>query len=352
MKPRIIFRLDGASFLGYGHIYQSLSLARAFLKRKCAVAFVMKDYEPQVFNYVKGKGIRVFSIPYGVDEDEELNRLRELSKYFKAEIVIIDHHDIDYDYIAALRKEGLFVVSIDDEGKRRFCSDILVNYNIYAPDIRYSVEPHTQLLLGPKYAILREQFKNLPSKNRYIRKHLLVMMGGGYARGEVIKVLEALLLLEPPTLQGLKPYVVLGPGYPNPREVITKYSRGPITICYNVENIREPMERAVFAISGAGQTLYELASMGVPSIAIILDKNQVMNAEYFHKAGIAQNLGWYEDVTTEMITRSIQVWLHHPRRLETIRQQVEKLIDGLGAERIVNITLLLLADKNIKAGMQ
>ena len=104
MKTKVIFRLDGASFIGYGHIYQSLSLARAFSKRKCAVAFVMKDYEPQVFNYVRGNGIKVLPIPHDVSNNEEANMLKEIAKAFEAEVIIIDHHDIDYEYVASLRK--------------------------------------------------------------------------------------------------------------------------------------------------------------------------------------------------------------------------------------------------------
>ncbi len=200
-----------------------------------------------------------------------------MSKSFEAEIVVIDHYDIDYDYVASLRREGLFVVSIDDEGKRRFCSDALVNYNIYAPEIQYSVEPHTRLLLGPENAILREQFERHPSKN--IPENICWWRwGGGYERGEVIKVLEVLLLLGPSALQKLKPCVVLGAGYPNPQEVIDKYGSDSITILYDVENMRELMEKAVFAVSWAGGILYELARMGVLAIVIVLDNNQVLIA--------------------------------------------------------------------------
>ncbi len=351
MKPRIIFRLDGASFLGYGHIYQSLSLARAFLKRECKVAFAMKDYEQQSLTYVEDKGIEVLPIPHDIAEDEEPNTLKEVFRSFGANIVVIDHHDIDYDYVASLRGEGLFVVNIDDEGKRRFCSDILVNYNIYAPDIQYSTEPHTRLLLGPEYAILRAQFEHPPVKNSS-REHLLVAMGGGYARGEAVKVLEALLLLEPSVLQKLKPYVVLGAGYPNPQEVIAKYGSDSITILCDVENMRELMETAAFAVSGAGGILYELARMGVPAIVIVLDNNQVLIAEYFQEAGIVQNLGWYEGVTSEMIGESIQTWLRSPEHIEGMRKKVEKLTDGLGADRVVNIILSSLANKNVKAGIR
>ena len=311
----------------------------------------MKDYEQKTFDYIKGKGIEVIPIPHDVAEDEEVNTLKEVARSFGADVVVIDHHDIDYAYVTSLRREGLFVVSIDDEGKRRFCSDILVNYNIYAPEIQYAVEPHTRLLLGPEYALLREQFEHPPSKN-IPREHLLVVMGGGYARGEAVKVLEALLILEPSALQKLKPYVVLGAGYPNPQEVIDKYGSDSITVLYNVESLRELMGKTVFAVSGAGGILYELARMGVPAIVIVLDNNQVLIAEYFQKAGIAQNLGWYEDVTSEMITEGIQIWLRSPEHIETMRKKVEKLTDGFGADRVVNIILSSLANRNVKAGIR
>ena len=45
-----------------------------------------------------------------LDEKKELAALKKLSKAFKAEIIIIDHHDIDHEYIASLRKNGLFTL--------------------------------------------------------------------------------------------------------------------------------------------------------------------------------------------------------------------------------------------------
>ncbi len=333
---KVIFRADGASFLGYGHIYQSLTLAGIFCERGYEVSFAVKDYEPAVIDYVKNKGISVIAIPSAAGEDEDFDILLEYAQRLGAKVVVIDHHLLGCGYALKIREKGIVVVNIDDEGKRKFCGDILINYNIYAPQIKYSAENHTKFLLGPRYAVLRKEFEPPVAMKNKVDKHLLVVLGGGYARGEVVKVLEALKLLDNSLLKEISPQIILGPGYPNPQDIILKHSHYPVTVHFDPKNIRDLMEKSGFAICAGGGTLYEFARMGVLPIIIILDENQILNAESFSKAGIAENLGWYEDVSPGKIAEAIKRQFNSLISPRERADNIMPLVDGLGARRVVD----------------
>lgn len=322
-----------------------MALAKEFQHRAIKVYFAMKEFEPELLSWVSSNGIEVFPIPPDAGEDEELGLLLPFLLTNAIRCVIIDHHTLGYEYSTHLRKKNLLVVHIDDEGTRHFCSDLLINYNIYAPYLNYKIERHTKCLLGPQYTILRKPFGADVERND-IGTKLLVTMGGGYARGEVIKVIKALEVLGDTTLRELEPEVILGAAYPSPESVISAYSHLPIRFHYNLENIRAVMERSRFAVSGGGGILYELSRMGLPSIIIVLDENQKLNAHYFDNCGISKNLGWYEDVKIETIAEAIGEWVNSSEELEKRRKRAAALVDGKGTARVADSIFELLGRLN------
>jgi UDP-2,4-diacetamido-2,4,6-trideoxy-beta-L-altropyranose hydrolase len=339
MPKAICFRLDAAGFLGYGHLMQSLTLADAFKKEEWTAHFVVKAYEEKVSESISSRGHAVYEIPASLEESEDFACFSDYTRKNSCQIAVIDHHDFDSRYTSSLRHQGVLVVNIDDEGTREFSCDILVNYNIYADSINYKVEPNTHMLLGPRYAILRKEFERDTPDVASDRKRLLVLMGGGYARGEVLKVANALLLLPETVLECLKPMLILGPGYPNPEAVLREFENPFFEWIINPENMWEIMNKSAFAICGAGGTLYELSRMGVPGITIVLDNNQKQIAKAFENAGITQDLGWYENVTKDKIIRLVLEWLEKRDHIDKRRNISLKLVDGKGTIRILDAIL-------------
>lgn len=347
MSKAVCFRLDAASFLGYGHLMQSLALADAFNKEGWVAHFVVKAYEEKVSESISSRGHAVYDIPASLEESEDLACLSDYIRKNSCRIVVIDHHDLGSRYTSPIRQQGPLVVNIDDEGTREFSCDVLVNYNIYADSINYNVGSYSHTLLGPRYAILRNEFERGPRNLSSDSKRLLVLMGGGYARGEVIKVARALLLLPEKVLECLHPTLILGPGYLSPETVLEEFNNPFLEWIINPKNMWELMNDADFAICGAGGTLYELSRMGVPSITIMLDKNQRLIAGAFEEAGITQDLGWYENVTEDEIVRMIMQWWEHWDHVIKRRNVSLKLVDGKGANRIVNdiLTSVIIKEK-------
>lgn len=292
----------------------------------------VKDYESETMIWLNGFGYKLLVIPGACDENIELGRMISYIRKEKISIVVIDHHDLEGHYVEKLRGEGCITVVIDDEGKRVFTSDIVVNYNIHASDLNFNCDSRTRLLLGPSYAILRSQFRHPP--NGLGKKHgLLVTLGGGYARGEVNKVMKTFEKIGGKRLGELSPVIVLGPMFPRPESFIKHYAHLPVSYRFNVSHMREIMEKASIAVSAGGGTLYELSRMGIPSIIIVLDENQTRTASCFEEKGISINLGWYEQVSIDDICNALEMM--SPDQVYARSRKAIALVDGKGAERVV-----------------
>ena len=340
-RPPVLFRLDGASFLGYGHIYQSLSLAAEFRKAGREAVFVMKRHEHEPLALVEREGYPVLPLAPGADEAQDAREVVGHARRLGVGLVVVDHHELGHGHMEALRDAGLRTLYIDDAGTRSFSCDVLVNYNLYAKRLDLRTEPRTRRLLGPRFALLRGQFQRDPDLRPESRRHLLVTLGGGFARGMVLKVLEGLRLLDRPLLERLAPRVLLGPGYPEPEEVIRRHDGGPIAVLRSGGDMRTHMEAALFAVSGAGGTLYELARMGVPAALVVLDDNQRLIAQEFVEQGLAKSLGWHEDVYGQAVASAVTGWARDPDGLRALRERLAFLVDGKGCERVAAAALEL-----------
>lgn len=110
------------------------------------------------------------------------------------EIVVVDGIWFDDALLARLKTSARRFVLIDDLADRPFPADIVLNQNIYARNLDYSAYGAGQLLLGPEYVLIRQDFFALREVPVPTSSHILVTLGGGVTAGfgdEVAKALSA-----------------------------------------------------------------------------------------------------------------------------------------------------------------
>ena len=88
------------------------------------------------------------------------------------------------------------------------------------------------------------------------------------------------------------------------------------------------------AISAGGQTLYELARMGVPTIAVPVVENQMGNIKAAKKSSLIEYAGWWEE--PNILDRLVECIdnLRDRSRREGISVKAQELVDGQGALRV------------------
>src|SRR5207302_4693901 len=175
----------------------------------------------------------------------------------------------------------------------------------YAPDERRT------LFLGPNYMITRETIaRKRPTDT------VLVTLGGGATANFAQKVSAEVWKT------GLTPITTRG-----------FVGSAPMTD----EEFARAMATCRFAISGSGVTLYDLLASGVPTIAVAFDRLQLRTADAFHERGAVLSAGLIERLSPGALLNCCVEMLENRPLVQRITQAGQKLVDGKGLSRVVEI---------------
>jgi spore coat polysaccharide biosynthesis predicted glycosyltransferase SpsG len=94
------------------------------------------------------------------------------------------------------------------------------------------------------------------------------------------------------------------------------------------------MLKADLCISGGGQTTYELARVGVPTIGICFAENQLNNLIYGEKEEYLKFVGWYDEENLIIALENIIKELDYNKR-KIMNRKGKAMIDGIGVKNIV-----------------
>jgi len=257
--------------------------------------------------------------------------------------VILDGYHFDSNYQQSLKKIGYRLMVIDDMAHlAHYYADVLLNQNVHAHQLAYGVEPHTHFLLGPRYALLRSEFKPWLHWKRHVpevAKKVLVTIGGGDAGNATCQVIEALNRV---SISDLDVRIVVGPVNPNIEKIkkAVLYARYPARIIQEAANMSDLMAWADVAVSASGSTCFELAFMGLPALLFVVGENQKDIAETMATMGLGINLGWNNRLSTYQIANALgELMNDFSFRLEMNRRGRD-VVDGIGANRVVEFLRL------------
>jgi RimJ/RimL family protein N-acetyltransferase len=105
----------------------------------------------------------------------------------------------------------------------------------------------------------------------------------------------------------------------------------------NVEDMPGLMAWADVAVAAAGITCWEMAVMGLPAAVLVVAENQLRIAEPLAEAGAVVNLGWHDRLTPEGIAAEVASLCRDQGRRRAQSKAGRRLVDGLGAERVVAV---------------
>ncbi|MFY9983744.1 MAG: hypothetical protein WAK31_03255 [Chthoniobacterales bacterium] len=324
MRDGILLLTDYGSEIGYGHLTRCLSLAHAFGETGREIGLWVVGDEPAKAQLPAwAKAIDWTGLP-----DKALSELRE------AYAVVVDSLAVTPQFCERLGQINPRLAIIDDWPRRFYDRGIVIDWTIGAENFAY---PHksanVRYLLGSEYCALRPEFNTPPQRffNETPRT-VLITFGGSDIRHLTAPILS-LLDAEFPTLQK---EVIVGPGVRD-RSFLDKVYAANTTfhVACDAVQMCTLMRQADFAVCAGGQTLYELASQGLPPVVISVTDNQQDDVREFGAVGFGCVVGaWNSSKLTSKINVGVRtVWpAAERRRRSTIGRQC---IDGRGAQRLV-----------------
>jgi len=337
----LIIRADANTRIGTGHLMRCLALAQAWKNSGGEVAFITACESAGLLQRLSDEGFEAIQLdsPYPDPADWEVTS-QVLATHPNAWMVLDGYH---FDSICQIRikEAGHPLLVIDDMAHlEHYYANIVLNQNSHAEQLNYSCEPHTELLLGAQYVLLRREFLQWQDWKREIPKvarKVMVTLGGSDTNNVTLKVIQALQQVD---VEGLEAVVVVGSSNSHFEELQTAVSdlKSPIWLERNVTNMPKLMAWADVAISAGGSTCWEMAFMGLPTVLLVLADNQRDIGEGLSEAGVVHNLGWFEQVTDAKIADALLRLLANPDGRSMMSNSGRELVDGLGRERVIEIS--------------
>lgn len=335
----LIIRVDASPQIGMGHLMRCLALAQAWKDAGGRVMFITVYEGDDSLQRLREEGFGIYLLGYAYPNPADWNVTKEFLFGHSNAWVVLDGYHFDESYQRWIKESGHRLLAIDDLADlKHYYADIVLNQNLTAEQLHYSCEPYTQLLLGTCYALLRREFLGWKSWKREVSEtaqRVLVTLGGGDPENHTLKVIEALQKVD---VANLEAKVVIGVSNPH-ADILgeaVKKSHIAIDLIRNAADMPQLMAWADVAVSAGGSTVWELAFMGLPSIILVWADNQRDVAKELDTAGVVLNLGWCADVTSADIAEALLLLLKGKNLRVGMALQGQELVDGGGAERVVN----------------
>jgi len=295
------------------------------------VEFIVNG-DNSILNLLKGFDFRMF------------NWIKCAKRLFKeiakADFIIIDSYLANKKLYSDLSKKmNGRMLMIDDYYRLDYPKGIVVNPSVQGNSLKYRRFKGVKYLLGKDYVILRDAALNAPKKviNREI-KSVMLTFGGADRKNLTAKLLRILQSYCP----RINKIVVIGRGFKS-IERIEEIADKMINLEYypEAEKMIKLMLNSDVAISAGGQTLYELARIGVPTIGICVSDNQAGNILGLEREGFLKYAGRPEDINfTGNVIQAISELKEFSVR-KNMSKTGQKLFDGKGAKRITSEILKL-----------
>jgi UDP-2,4-diacetamido-2,4,6-trideoxy-beta-L-altropyranose hydrolase len=328
----VVIRADGGPEIGYGHLVRTGALAEAVLERGHDVTCATTT--PEIARSVHPDPVTVLSL----DPDDERETFPAWVRDEQPEVVLTDSYEIDTPYQRALTSTTRPLVVVLDDTRHTICADVLVNGNVYAPELDYDYEgEEPEWCLGLDYLLLREAISTRASGDAPWRsppERALVTMGGSDIRGTTPDVL--------PAFEGtdLTVDVIVGPGFDDgttrQTERVAAEVEADIRVTRDPPDFAERMFQADLAVSATGSTSYELLALGTPTIGIPQADNQLPIAEALADRGAMVHL---PAARLDGLGETLSGLVADTDRRRSLRQRGEALVDGRGTDRVCDVLI-------------
>ncbi len=349
----IAFRADATSQIGTGHFMRCLTLADGLKQRGAHIRFLSRELPRHLCGLLAAKGMEAASLGssasassaddlahahwLGASQTQDAQATIQALSDRIWDWLVVDHYALDARWETALRSVVRQIMVIDDIADRQHDCDVLLDQNVYADmQTRYAgkVPENCRILLGPNYALLRDDFRKL-REHAMPRtgpvKRVLVFFGGVDADNHTGRAIEALSEIGRPDLHV---DVVIGTQHPCLEQIEAACARWGFFCHVQTNCMAKLMAAADLAIGAAGSASWERCCVGLPAIVVALADNQMNIAKGLELFGACIYVGTIKTASAPIMRGAIAKLLCTQDRLKALAERSYSLVDGLGVDRV------------------
>ncbi|WP_044957452.1 cytidylyltransferase domain-containing protein [Butyrivibrio sp. LC3010] len=256
LKKKVGIYVNGNNMRGMGHIYRALELADEFYVK------------PDIFYDINQTDSKVFGkTMHNLIPVDGISELYQRCKEQQYTIFINDILSTSIDYMIGLKTvmPKAKIVNFEDDGEGIIKADLVFN-------ALFHDEEFPQVKAGEKYYISGKTFMFYnPINISETVKRVFVSFGGSDPQNYTDRILK---MICKPEYKSYKFIVVLGRAKQNVKELMKYNCYENIEVFYDVGNMPELMSSCDIGMTSRGRTGYELALLGIPSIAMAQNKRE------------------------------------------------------------------------------
>ena len=342
---KIGFRVEAGNITGTGHLMEIVTLIRSLRKRINFFAIAIVNDYALCTEKLQSIVDKIEIVPDEVRGDTELNYVIPLLRKEGVTVFVADILNRSTLYYDKLNKEmeKTFVI-LDNDDHSEIPATVIVNFNItqFPGFYEKASSFNTEYLIGPKYALLDEDlcYKWTGVFNlREEVKNIFVNQGGSDPFGMTAKILKVLLRLK---LKQEITIVIGGAMTINHRKELEELEpllKGNYKLYENItqQMMYKLISESDMALTAAGNTLYELAFFGIPSIVIGHHGKHDRVASKLHEQGAVVNLGIGIQVDEDEIAQTIELLLCDKEKRRKMSMYARQIVDGYGTGRLADM---------------
>lgn len=253
---KVAIYVNGNNKRGIGHIYRSLEIADEFYC-KPEIFYDSNQTDPVVFGATTHNIIPVNGIA----------ELFERCRREQYDIFINDILTTSIDYMIGLKSvlPNAKIINFEDDGEGILKADLVFNA-LYSKSDLPQVKAGEQYYISGKTFMFYEPIKIKEKVNR-----IFISFGGADPQNYSDRLLK---MISKPEYSKFHFIVVLGRAKQNVEKLMEYNKFENIEVFYDVPNMPELMTACDFGITSRGRTGYELAVLGIPTIAMAQNQRE------------------------------------------------------------------------------
>lgn len=343
---RIAIRSDSGTWVGGGHVMRCLSLAMAARDAGHSVRFISADVKGHLGDRISQAGFDTSWIsPLGPETpagdieswrpmpvDMDAAQTAAALSDFAPDWLILDHYGLGGTWVKQMRAAlpDLKILALDDLDREPLFADLLLNPAAF-PDTKFR-QDHMAMLKGPRYALLRPEFRALrpdalKRRNGDVEK-VLILPGMVDNLGFAETALTALA-----SFPDLLVEVVMGSQSPSVEKVSSLIQDNPNwRLTLDAFDMAQRLLRADLCIGAGGVSAWERCCLGLPAVNIALADNQRPGVQAIANFGaaVALNVDALQD--PDQIAMALRAVIEN---YGSLSERAAELCDGAGAARVI-----------------
>lgn len=312
---RIAILTEAGGEVGYGHLTRCEAIFE-----NCSDAVLL----------VQSGGEELLALPH---DAQSLSWRKNPDSFYKLDewdAILVDSYLADRAALEGLRTYTPFLAVLDDYERMVYPCDLIINPSIQGPGYKDQL---AQIEKGADYVILRKEIRShAPKPSHGPLRRLVVSLGGANNKDLFLRLLPVLAQLEIELL-------VLSGSEQRAKELSISLQQPNIHVFgrLSASKVAELFTCSDLAISAGGQTLNELAFLGVPFLAIETGTDQHWNIHSYVSASVSPVHFIADDPGLEsQLLAQINI-LQDVNIREDMSIAGLQLIDGAGGARICGL---------------